>query len=81
MWHHSQIVAQDRLRWDAAHPKHTVVFREETSDVVVFSLAEDNSEMGCFGPLLTPEAAVALNAARIEYFDSIDGNVPDGWGT
>lgn len=69
--------------WDETFPpeqaggcqSHDVIFRNQ--DEIVLVVEDDISAMTCYGAWLTAKAAEALNAAGVEYFDSIDGNVAD----
>ena len=76
-------ILSHRAEWDRQHARHDVVFSRcgvSGEWEIVLIVPDDNSLMGSDGPMLTPEAEVALESLGYEGFDAIDHNIYDGWG-
>jgi len=73
-------ISEHRQEWDAQHPKHNVVIIDTRGEII--TIPNDNSAMGCSGPMLTPEAVAFLKTQNNLFIniDSIDGIVSDGYG-
>ena len=48
-------ILNNRTTWDIEHPKHVVKLENCDEDIIAI-IPNDNSIMGCQGPMWTPEA-------------------------
>ena len=71
-------IAENRIVWDAEHPKHDVVVRG-WDDRILAVIKNDNSVMGSDGPMLTEAAKNMLSLCAEGEIVTIDGNHSDGW--
>jgi hypothetical protein len=70
-----QYIITHREEWDATHLKHDVIVRDFDGNVIKI-IPNDNSVMGCYGPMWTPEAREFISKNPFREDDeiySVDG--------